>query len=76
MLQDTVSHQKENDSNTQKENFELLPHIEKQLTDCDVVETSKDRKLVGSKRYKELMDKINLNHLNNATKINTKKNYR
>ena len=48
----------ENSDNTQKGNFELLPHIEKQLADCDVVKTSKDRELVGSERYKESRDSV------------------
>ena len=55
MLQDTVSHQKENDSNIQEGNFELLPCVEKQQADCDLFDTIKRGKLVGSERLAELI---------------------
>ena len=65
MLQNTVSHQKENVNNIQEGNFELLPCIEKQQADCDLFDTIKGGKLVGSERLAELMKRINLNHLDN-----------
>ena len=51
-----------------QEKNELLPYMEKQLSDCDVVETSKEEELVGSERYRELVKKINFTHLD-STKI-------
>ena len=52
----------EDNNTTPQDNFELLPNIEKQLTDCDLIETSKSTPLVGSERFGELMKQINIDH--------------
>ena len=52
-----------------QEKNELISHMEKQLSDCDVVETSKEEELVGSERYTELVNKVNFTHLD-STKTN------